>query len=201
MLVGARSIKLKLRSKSSVQRSVAFLERYDQVMAEAKKKKDDIVTCLTETLIAILSNSSNTPQKEVMMSFFFLFAEKKKTCPDLTAFSPFQGIDYTAWNALVNKMYGNYIERAKKKPKNATLFHPLCTQLLCIADNSFFNGNWWSFLETTLLGPKYLKEKNFRGIHFDCVRPLIENYFTRTVCLASFSYRFFFFLPTSAFAE
>ena len=65
VLIGARTVKLKLRSKASLQRSVAFLERYDQVMTEAKKKKDDIVTCLTETLTAILANSCNTPQKEV----------------------------------------------------------------------------------------------------------------------------------------
>lgn len=65
VLVGAREVRLKLRSKASLQRSVAFLERYEQVMAEAKKKKDDIVTCLTETLTSILANSCNTPQKEV----------------------------------------------------------------------------------------------------------------------------------------
>lgn len=90
-----------------------------------------------------------------------------------------QGIDYTAWNTLITKMYSTYLERAKKGSKNALLFHPLCTMLLCVADTPFFNANWWTFLESVVLGPKYLKEKIFRGVHFDCVRPLIENYFTR----------------------
>ena len=50
-----------------------------------------------------------------------------------------------------------------------------------MADNYFFKDNWWTFLESVLLSPKYLKEKSFRGVHFECVRPLIENYFTRWV--------------------
>lgn len=65
MLTGARNTKLKLRSKSSLQRSVAFLERYEQLMQEVKKKKDDLLPVLSETLTQILSNSANVPQKDV----------------------------------------------------------------------------------------------------------------------------------------
>lgn len=82
---------------------------------------------------------------------------------------------------LIDRLYQLFLEKAKKRPKNVLTYHPLCTQLLCVSDNTFFSQNWWVFLESVLLSPKFLKEKVNRGVHFDCVRPIVENYFTRQV--------------------
>jgi hypothetical protein len=85
------------------------------------------------------------------------------------------------------------------------LYYPLMTVLLCLCDREYFESNWWSFVESSLIHPRMMKvrgdfrasvrarssgamtggvaveqEKVWHGLVIECLTPLVDMYLTRT---------------------